>query len=548
MGASDALVAEATGHTEAEAPAKLGGTAKAIELHRLINDTDLPYPADRSVVELFEDSARRHADRVAVVHGSRRITYAELGCMANCLAATLRAHGVEPGDAVGVCAKRTPELIATLIAVLKCGAAYLPVSAEWPRERTSDLFGQANVRVLATDQPARHEGRFPGLSIVPVQQAARSSPDAGLAAPALTISPDAIAYINFTSGSTGRPKGVPIRHRSIARLVFNASYARLDQDSVLLQHSPVTFDAATFEVWGALLHGGTCVLYPAEFLRFSRLKRVLDAEGVTVLFLTTALFNSVVDEAPATLDQVGTVLTGGEAHSLKHIGRALERYGPDRIVSVYGPTEATTFATYHPVRSLAADETALPIGVPIQNTRAYVVEESRLCGPGEVGEVWLGGPGLAPGYLGLPQATRERFIECEVDGCAERLYRTGDRAYLRADGVLVFQGRLDDQVKVNGFRIELGEVAHHLDAHPEVRQSYVTVVEDPAAGKALVAFVVPQRADCDVAGIKAYLDGRLPAFMVPNRIRLCESLPLSPTGKVDRNALLAVLSQTPSAS
>ena len=327
---------------------------------------------------------------------------------------------------------------------------------------------------------------------------------------------------------------------TILGIFGNANYAPLNQATALLHMAPVTFDAATFEIWGALLHGGTCVLYPSEFLRFSELKRVLEAEGVTVLFLTTALFNSIVDEAPQTLSQVGTILTGGEAHSLKHMAKAIRLYGPNRVVSVYGPTEATTFATYYPVRALAPDAIALPIGLPIQNTRVYVVGESRLCDPGEVGEVLLAGPGLTPGYLGLPEETAKRFIERKVDGVRERLYRTGDRAYMRPDGALVFQGRHDDQVKINGYRIEPGEIAYYLDAHPDVRKSYVTAVDAPARGKALASFVVPAREECDPEAIRRYLACRLPAYMVPHRIRLCESFPLSATGKVDRSALLAL--------
>jgi amino acid adenylation domain-containing protein len=520
------------------APARLCGSAKAVELHRAVNRTEAPYPDSDSVVGIFEDCARRYANHAAVIHGERRLSYAELNRAANIQAARLLALGVAPGDAVGVCAERSPELIAALIAVLKCGAAYLPVSDSWPDDRTRGIFGSAGVRVVLTDRAELLIPRFPGLRVVPVAESGDA--EAGTANPGLAVSHEAIAYINFTSGSTGHPKGVPICHRSITRLVFGANYAALDQGTVLLHMAPVTFDAATFEIWGALLHGGTCVLYPSGFLRFSQLKRVLEAHGVTVLFLTTALFNSIVDEAPQALRQVGTVLTGGEAHSLKHMARAIELYGPDRVTSVYGPTEATTFSTYYPVRALAPGETALPIGLPIQNTRVYVVDGSRLCEPGEVGEVLLAGPGLSPGYLGLPEENASRFIEREVDSLRTRLYRTGDRAYMRHDGVLVFQGRLDDQVKISGYRIELGEIAHHLNAHPDVRQSYVTTVDDPAAGKALASFVVPAREECDVEALRAHLARRLPAYMVPHRIRLCPSLPLSATGKVDRAALLAL--------
>jgi len=516
--------------------APLTGGAQALTAHRALNATDAPYPDDVAVGELFERAAARFPERTALIHRERRVGYRELNEAANALAARLLAEGVRPGEAVGVAVGRSPELVTALLAVLKCGAAYLPLDPAWPDQRLAELTEQAGTVRLLTDRPALGE-RLPNCRVIPVDG---GDPAAGRDNPGVRVGPDDIAYVNFTSGSTGRPKGVPIRHRSIARLVFGARYAELDSDSVLLQLAPVSFDAATFELWGALLHGGTCVLYPSGFVRLSELRRVLETHGVTVLFLTTALFNTAMDEAPETLGSVRTILTGGETHSLKHIETALLHFGPDRLVSVYGPTEATTFATCYPVRELRPEETALPIGRPIQNTRAYVVADGRLCAPGETGEILLAGPGLSPGYLGLPETTRERFTTHLIDGVPERLYRTGDRAYLDQDGQLVFQGRQDDQVKINGYRIELGEVAHHLDRHPAVRQSYVTATDGAAGERALVAFVVPAGEECTPEAIRDHLKVRLPAYTIPAGIHLCAELPLSATGKVDRRTLLSL--------
>jgi amino acid adenylation domain-containing protein len=429
---------------------------------------------------------------------------------------------------------RSPELIAALLAILKCGGVYVPVDSSWPDERLHWIFKETQCGHLITDETENLSARFPKPYVLPAT-AEPCAPN-----PDVTTQPDDIAYVNFTSGSTGQPKGVPIRHRSIARLVFNSRYARLDERTTLIQLAPVSFDAATFEIWGALLHGGTCVLYPAKRVRLSELKRTLDTHRVTVIFLTTALFNTVVDEGPATLDGVETILTGGEAHSMRHIREAVARYGPDKVVNVYGPTECTTFATYFPLSLdvLPDGMLDLPIGFPIQNTRLYLVDEGELCPPGRVGEVCLAGPGLSPGYLGMQEVTRERFVDCEIDGIRERLYRTGDRGYFLADGNLVFQGRLDDQVKINGYRIELGEIAHHLDRHPQVRLSYVTVGESSIGEKVLTAFVVPQSHRCAIADITDYLRIHLPGYMIPTKIHLRDSLPLSATGKVDREALL----------
>jgi len=517
---------------------KLAINAESVALHHQLNQTQTAYPETQSVAELYESAAERWPYARAVVHGEEWLSYRELNERANILAWRLMDEGVQPGNVVSVGLTRSIELIVSLLAILKAGAAYLPIDPSWPRQRLEELFHQAQSRWLlcgGSHDPGLHSCR----RILVALEELRNGP---ICSPRGRANAQSIAYIVFTSGSTGKPKGVPIQHRAIARLVFGARYAPLNHESRLLQLAPVTFDAATFEIWGALLRGGTCVLYPESFVRASQLKRVLEAERITVLFLTTALFNALIDEAPQTLASVPTVLTGGEAHSLRHMRKALRIYGSDRIVSVYGPTESTTFATYYPVRHIAGDETALPIGFPIQNTRVYLIHQDVLCKAGEIGEIYLAGHGLSPGYLGLPELTGERFLERDIDNRCERLYRTGDLGYLRADGAVVFQGRTDDQMKINGFRIELGEVAYHLNQHPEIQQSYVTV-NDQSGEKYLLAFVVPRSPDCRAETLRQSLAASLPNYLVPARIQLCERLPLSPTGKVDRQYLLSMLKQ-----
>ncbi|MFF1477226.1 amino acid adenylation domain-containing protein [Streptomyces sp. NPDC058301] len=514
---------------------RLTGTEEALALHRRINRTAADYPRDSSVPALFAASVARAPDAPAVVQGGRTYTYRELDRLSNGLAHRLLAQGFTPGATVGVCLVRSPELIVALLAVLKCGGAYLPFDVGWPDERLHGLFADAECQWILTDRHEQLSRRLTTCQVLPVDDELVGSE----AAPAVAVNGDSLAYINFTSGSTGRPKGVAIHHRGIARLVLGARFARLNADSRLLQLAPVTFDAATFEIWGALLNGGTCVLYPDGLVRLSRLGRVIDEHRVTVVFLTTALFNAVVDEAPDAVEGTETVLMGGELHSIPHVAAALRRYGPGRLVHVYGPTEATTFATYHPVDRLIPDSGLLPIGTPIQNTRLYVIDGDTLCEPGRTGEIHLAGDGLSPGYVGMPELTAERFVERVVDGVTERLYRTGDHGTLLPDGSLVFQGRDDDQVKINGFRVELGEVAHHLDHHPAVRRSHVTV-STRRGERALVAFVVTDDQSVTPTSLRHHLRTRLPAYLVPARIHLCEALPLTATGKVDGRALLAV--------
>ena len=337
---------------------------------------------------------------------------------------------------------------------------------------------------------------------------------------------------------------MPIRHQSINRLVFHASYARLDEHATLLLMAPVTFDAATFEIWGALLHGGTCVLYPSTFVRFGELRRLIERHGVTVIFLTTALFNTIVDEAPGTLDRCA-------------------RFSPAARRTRSDTSTPRCAATARTASSVCTGRPSAPRSPPTtpyatrnrRSPRCRSGGRSRTPGrtsstkttyrtAGEIGEVLLGGPGLAPGYLSMPDVTAARFVDFRLAGRPVRLYRTGDRAYLRPDGNLVFQGRDDDQVKINGHRIELGEIGLHLGQHPEVKQSYVTVDIGATGEKTLIAFVAG-RGQHDPAGLcdalRDFLRDRLPGYMVPAAYHLREALPLTATGKVDRLALLAAV-------
>jgi amino acid adenylation domain-containing protein len=513
---------------------RLTCSAEALAVHRLINETSRPYPSQSSIKELFERCAADFPGRLAVVHEGQVLTYGDLNRLANGMACDLRRHGVRPGDRVALCLGRSPELIVALVAIIKCGASYLPLDASWPAGLLGRILDAFGCRLMLTRQGSPPVAALPAdkqLLTVDLSQLAPAD-----ASPPAEAGAEDIAYINFTSGTTGEPKGVPIQHRSIARLVFSAVYAQLDENSVVLHMSPVTFDAATFEIWGPLLRGGTCALYPAAHVRVSTLRQVVREAGVSVVFLTTALFNAVIDEAPDTLDTVGTILTGGERYSHRHMSEALRRYGPGRLVHVYGPTECTTFATYHPVNHMPAEPGDLPIGKPIQNTRVYLMAQDQLCRPGEVGEILIAGPGLSPGYLG---ASDDAFAEYDIDGLAERVYRTGDFGYLLGSGDVIFEGRRDDQVKVSGFRIVMAELARIIEDHPGVRQSYITVAEAATGDKMVVAFVVGRAPGLTVPDVLEHVRARVPAYMVPPIVQVCDHLPLTAGGKVDRRALLA---------
>ncbi|WP_141202791.1 amino acid adenylation domain-containing protein [Streptomyces griseorubiginosus] len=510
----------------------------ALLIHQEINRTAVPYPRDSNVVERFEFWADLRPDASAVRQGERTLSYRRLNHLANGLALDLATQGVREGTTVAVCVARSPEMLVALLGVLKCGGTYVPVDIQWPDERLHAVLDDANCELLLSDQAPVLEKRTQDAGCRVVQIGEETLRPLGTN-PVCPAGPESIACINFTSGSTGRAKGVPIFHRGIVRLVHSASYGPLDEHSRVLQVTPVTFDIATWEIWGALLNGGTSVMYPAEPIQLSHLDRVIKEGGVNILLLTTALFNSVVDEAPEALDTVATITSGGEAHSHRHMTKALERYGPGRVVNLYGPTECTCIGTWFPVDEPPREGVPLPIGRPIQNTRLYVLADDagRLCEPGEVGEICLAGDGLAAGYLGRPDLTRAAFVHRRIDGTRERLYRTGDLGSLLPHGDVVFEGRLDDQVKINSFRIELGEITHHLNSHPLVKQSCVAV-RDNRGDKSLVAFVVPAGPSASPAGFRDHLASKLPRYMVPAQIHLCDSFPLTPNGKIDRRALL----------
>lgn len=510
----------------------------ALAIHREINDTWRPYPRDSNVPERFEFWAEHRPDAQAVVQGERELSYRELNRLANGLAHDLRGRGIEPGMAVGVSVARSPEMLVALVGILKCGGTYVPLDYDWPDERLRNMIADAGCGWLLSDRPDALAQRLDGSGcrVLRIDEQTLVGRDTNATCPAVA---ESIACINFTSGSTGRPKGVPILHRGINRLVHNATYGAMNEQSRILQVTPFTFDIATWEIWGALLNGGTSVMYPPEFVRLSHLQHVIRTGRVNILLLTTALFNSIIDEAPEALETVATITTGGEAYSLRHMAKAFQAYGPGRLVHLYGPTECTCIASSYPINEPPRDGTPLPIGRPIQNTRIYVLADDagRLCGPGESGELCLAGDGLAAGYLGLPDLTRKLFVHREIAGLPERLYRTGDRGYLLPGGDLVFEGRRDDQVKVNSFRIELGEITHHLNHHPTVKQSYVTVRDD-RAGRSLVAFVVPIDPSATPESLRDHLATKLPRYMIPAQIHLCDAFPLTPNGKIDRRALL----------
>ena len=433
---------------------------------------------------------------LAVRFGAEELSYGELNRRANRLARYLGSLGVGPGSRVGICIERSLDLVVGLLGILKAGGAYVPLDPDYPRERLAFMVEDARPTVLLTEE--KQLGFLPtlGLEVVCVDRDAgriASQPEGN---PQDLVSASDLAYVTYTSGSTGIPKGVEVTHRGVLRLVLGADYVELGPRETLLQLAPVSFDASTLELWGALLLGGVCVVYPERVPTTRELGEVLAREKVSTLWLTASLFNVVVDEAPEILAPVRQLLIGGEALSVRHVRKAQQRLPQTRIINGYGPTEGTTFTCCHPIPAeLPEGLRSVPIGRPIANTDVYVLDGAlEPVAVGVPGELFIGGDGLARGYLNRPELTAEKFVPNPFAATGgERLYRTGDRVRWRSDGTIEFLGRADDQVKVRGFRIELGEIQSVLSGHEAVSEVVVLVREgELSSEKRLVAYVVPK--------------------------------------------------------
>ncbi|WP_143178090.1 non-ribosomal peptide synthetase [Cystobacter ferrugineus] len=509
------------------------------------NHTGRTYPRDSTVHALFAERARRCAQAPAVRYGDRELTYGELEARAHRLARGLAARGVRRGDFVALRLERSPELIVSMLAVLEAGAAYVPLDPSYPVPRQELMLRDSGARLVLHLGPLPFSPACSTLDLG-VWDASSDAPDV----PVLPEgSADDLAYVIYTSGSTGQPKGVAVTHRAISRLVLGTDYVQLTPEDRMAQASNASFDAATFEIWGALLNGALLVgLSQEQTVSPSRLAEALRAQRVSVLFVTTALFNHVAREQPEAFACLGSLLFGGEAVDPVSVRRVLEQGAPRRLLHVYGPTENTTFSTFHLVASAPLPGQTVPIGMPIAHSRAYVLDEGLQPVPvGAIGELYLGGEGLALGYLGRPEATAERFVpdpHSSVPG--GRLYRTGDLARRREDGAVLFVGRVDRQVKLRGFRVEPAEIEAHLREHAGVA---AVAVEPRGEGSArrLLAYLVPHPGHHPGTDeLRAFLRARLPEYMIPAGFCLLDALPLTPNGKLDRAALPEPLPAGPS--
>ncbi|MFI1166942.1 non-ribosomal peptide synthase/polyketide synthase [Streptomyces sp. NPDC020801] len=551
----------------------------------------------RSPVDLFAEQAARTPDAAALRDGDRVLTYRQLARWAHRLAARLLAGGLAPEDRVALPMERSAELVVAQLAVLEAGGAYVPVDTRAPGERSRTLLARAGVTVtltageVARARPAAGEEAMargiaelavtaavdgpaaPGAGAGPIggnaatsavggaedgvaaahagrnrtaggvaasgpaggpEVSARASRPRGLPA----VDPDRLAYVMFTSGSTGQPKAVAVRHRDVAALATDSRFA----DGVcarVLMHSPVAFDAATFEVWAPLLNGGCVIVAPGQTVDAGLLRRLGGGDGPTALWLTAGLFRLLAQDAPDCFAGLRQVWTGGDVVPAAAVRRVLAACPGLTVVDGYGPTETTTFATSCPLSDASAVPGTVPVGHPLDDMRVHVLDgRLRPVPPGWAGELYVAGEGVARGYLGAPGETAARFLADPLGRPGARMYRTGDLARRRPDGTVEFLGRADDQVKIRGFRVEPGEVEAALAAHPGVADVAVAAREDRPGARRLVAYVVGPAGD-DAEELRAFARRTLPDHLVPSAFVALAALPLSGNGKVDRAALPA---------
>ncbi|GAC1418681.1 MAG: hypothetical protein NVSMB5_10300 [Candidatus Velthaea sp.] len=514
-------------------------TDETIDLIALGTGIRAPYERDSSVDACFTACAGHSPDAVAVRAQGVAITYAEIERRSNALARYLSSLGVVRGASVGIAIERSAALPVALLAVLKSGAAYVPLDRANTRERNEFIVADAAISLVLTAGAATENLPVGTVRTVDLVSEAEAVATCDTGPHHATASADSLAYIMYTSGSTGRPKGVAIEHRAILRLVRNTDFVSIMPDDVVLQFAPPAFDASTFEIWAPLLNGATLAIAPAGPLALSQVADAIERLGVTMLWLTAPLFRMMVETELQRFTGLRTLLTGGDTVSAEHAKRFILAAPSCRLIDGYGPTENTTFSCCFTVASPDAIETSVPIGRPIANSTAYVLDTMLRPVPiGVSGELFVGGDGLAREYVNLPELTAERFIRDPFSGdSSARLYRTGDMARWRSDGAIEFLGRIDHQVKIRGFRIELEEIEAALHAHPAVLHA-VAVVAERTGEKTLHAFIVPVRgARVSEADLRSHLNRSVPAYMVPHRFLMRESLPQFTSGKIDRGAL-----------
>ncbi|WP_426578546.1 amino acid adenylation domain-containing protein [Xenorhabdus stockiae] len=514
------------------------------ERHTLLhswNQTDAPYQQDKTLQQLFEAQVAQRPDTTAIVFEDQNVSYGELNRRANQLAHHLIALGVRLDDRVAICLERSPEMVIGILAILKAGGAYLPLDPAYPTERLTYMLEDAAPVALLTNtaQAEKLATSVPTVWLDNPMLDFGTQPDNNPDTQALGLTARHLAYVIYTSGSTGKPKGVMVEHRNILRLIINNGFADIGPDDCVAHCANPAFDAATWEIWSALLNGSCLHIVPqAVLLEPTSFREALRKGKVTALWLTVGLFNEYLDTLQPVFGQLRYLLVGGDVLNPQKIKQVLSAdHQPVHLLNGYGPTESTTFATTYEITAPVDVTKSIPIGRPISNTRIYLLDNhQQLVPPGAEGEIYIGGDGVARGYLNHPELTEERFLANPFfPECGAKMYKTGDLGRYLPDGNIEYLGRNDFQVKIRGFRIELGEIESALVAHPQVRQA-VVIDRKHRGQKVLAAYLVAEDAVSDDM-LLTHLSDRLPDYMLPASFTFIDAIPLTQNGKVNRRAL-----------
>ena len=523
------------------------------ELHQLLiewNNTQADYPRDKCIHQLFEIQVKQNIHAIAVTFedeetdDNRSLTYQELNIRSNQLAHHLQKMGVGAEVLVGICLEPSIEMIVGLLGILKAGGAYVPLDPSYPCDRLNFMLEDARVTLLITLEKLVKSFEDFSNPVIYLERDWEIIAKESEETPNSNVTSENLAYVIYTSGSTGKPKGVAVMHKAVNRLVCNPNYVKLEATDKIAQVSNTSFDAATFEIWGTLLNGAQLVGIRKDILLSPhKFASQLTQKGISILFLTTALFQQIARDVPHAFSSLQYLLFGGETVDIRWVKKVLKNGPPKQLIHVYGPTENTTFSSYYHVQDVPESATSIPIGHPITNTQIYLLDANLQPVPiGVVGELYIGGDGLARGYFNLPELTETQFLIESKFFRETRLYKTGDLARYLPDGNIEFLGRIDHQVKIRGYRIELAEIEAVLSQHPAVRETVVMIQEKVPGEKHLIAYVVTIHPKSQIQNIKSsdlrqFLKQKLPEYMIPSAYVLLESLPLTPHGKVDRLAL-----------
>ena len=483
------------------------------------------YPRNSNVIQLFEEQVGRYPDHVAVIWNGKRITYKELDKKANQLANRLEHMGVNVGDYVAIAICKSIEMLVAICAVLKVGAAYIPLDLKNPKERIDYILEDCKP-ILILEYASEYTFQYTTLHLEEPDLWKENSRYV-----AKSYAADELAYVMYTSGTTGRPKGSMITNRGIVRLVKNTNIMELDENITILQTGSIAFDAATFEIWGALLNGGKVVLTDEEILMNPvELKKILLQYSVNTMWLTSTLFNQIIQMEITVFDSLKTILVGGEKLSEKHIHLLRDHNKEISIINGYGPTENTTFTTTYQIPS---EFESISIGRPISQTQVYIMDDQQLCGIGIPGELCIAGDGLSKGYLNQKELTEEKFT---TDPFGEgRIYHSGDLACWQPDGNICYLGRIDDQVKLRGFRIEPQEITYALKEQKGILDAITVIAEDESGSKAVHSYFVAD-SWINIAQLRNSLYAILPDYMIPQLMQI-DKIPLTRNGKADRSRL-----------